>query len=80
MLSYNELSQNAVKFLALSGYTVEEFQALLPHFRSQFEATMKVNTLDGKARLKRRYTTYRNSPLPTVEDKLLFILVYLKRV
>lgn len=79
MLSYNELSRNPVKFLALTGYTIEEFLALLPHFRAQFEATMKAKTLDGKPRLKRRYTDYCNSPLPTIEDKLLFILVYLKQ-
>ena len=27
---------------------------------------------------RRRYTTYTNCPLPTPEDRLLFILVYLK--
>jgi len=79
MLSYNELSSHSVKFLAMTGYTVEEFLALLPHFRSQFEAAMKAKTLDDKPRRKRRYTNYHNSPLPTIEDKLLFILVYLKQ-
>ena len=79
MLNYKELSRNTVKFLSLTGYTIREFQALLPHFRSQFEATMKAKTLDGKPRCKRRYTDYRNSPLPTIEDKLLFIQVYLKQ-
>jgi hypothetical protein len=34
--------------------------------------------LDGKPRTARRYTTYQNCPLPTPEDRLLFILVYLK--
>jgi hypothetical protein len=34
--------------------------------------------LDGKPRTSRRYTTYTNCPLPTPEDRLLFILVYLK--
>jgi len=79
MLSYNELSRNPVKFLALTGYTVEEFLALLPHFRAQFETTMKAKTLDDKPRLKRSYTDYRNSPLLTIENKLLFILAYLKQ-
>jgi hypothetical protein len=79
MASYSELSQNPSKFLALTGYTLEEFQALLPHFRSQFEDYVKAKTLDGKARLKRRYTDYQNSPLPSIEDKLLFILIYLKQ-
>ena len=40
---------------------------------------MKVKTIDDKLRLQRRYADYRNSPLPTIEDKLLFILVYLKQ-
>lgn len=34
--------------------------------------------LDGQSRTARRYTTYKNCPLPTPEDRLLFILVYLK--
>jgi hypothetical protein len=34
--------------------------------------------LDGRPRTARRYTTYTNCPLPTPEDRLLFILVYLK--
>src|SRR5215470_5756952 len=34
--------------------------------------------LDGKPRTARRYTTYRTCPLPTPEDRLLFLLVYLK--
>jgi hypothetical protein len=34
--------------------------------------------LDGQPRTARRYTTYKNCPLPTPEERLLFILVYLK--
>ena len=34
--------------------------------------------LDGQPRTARRYATYMNCPLPTPEDRLLFILVYLK--
>jgi len=36
-------------------------------------------TIDGLPRLNRRYTPYKNSPLPTIEDKLLFILVHMKQ-
>lgn len=79
MVSYKELSQHADKFLALTGYTVEEFQALLPHFRDQFEEYVETHTLDRQARVERRYSDYRDSPLPTIEDKLLFILIYLKQ-
>jgi hypothetical protein len=79
MLRYQELCQYARKFLALTGYTVQEFEALLPHFQVEFEKHVAVYRLDGKKRTKRRYSEYKNSPLPTVADKLLFILIYLKQ-
>jgi hypothetical protein len=34
--------------------------------------------LEGQPRTARRYTTYQNCPLPSPEDRLLFVLVYLK--
>jgi len=79
MLSYKELSSYPARFLALTGYTDEEFQALLPYFQTRFEAYVTTTRLDGEARTHRAYCAYRNSPLPTMEDKQLFILVYLKQ-
>ncbi|MDQ5827860.1 MAG: transposase family protein [Chloroflexota bacterium] len=40
---------------------------------------MREYTLDGLPRRNRRYTPYKNSPLPTIEDKLLFILIHMKQ-
>src|SRR5436309_9424042 len=34
--------------------------------------------LDGKPRTARQFTVYHNCPLPTPEDRLLFILAYVK--
>jgi hypothetical protein len=79
MIRYKKLSQNPRKFLAMTGYTVKEFEALLPYYRIEFENYVAVYRLDGKQRTKRRYSEYKNSPLPTIEDKLLFILIYLKQ-
>lgn len=79
MVSYDKLSKHPRKFLALTGYTLKEFHALLSHFRVQFEEYVETHTLDGQPRTQRRYSTYKNSPLPTIEDKLLFILIYLKQ-
>lgn len=79
MTSYHELSQTPSKFLALTGYTVEEFQALLPHFQACFNKYVQSQTLEGKPRRRGPFTDYKNSPLPTSADKLLFILVYLKQ-
>jgi hypothetical protein len=57
---------------------VEEFTQLVPSFEETFQEHMKEYRLDGKTRSGRGYTTYSNCPLPTTEDRLLFILVYLK--
>jgi Helix-turn-helix of DDE superfamily endonuclease len=57
---------------------VEEFGELVPSFEEAFQERMNEWRLDGKRRSGRGYTTYANCPLPTPEDRLLFILVYLK--
>ena len=79
MTSYAELSTKPKRFLALTGYTDEEFTALLPYFSAAFATHMEKYTVTGKPRRARRYSTYRNSPLPSIEDKLLFVLLYLKQ-
>jgi hypothetical protein len=78
MSAYQEYVEKPTEFLALTGYTREEFEALLPHFGQGYAAWMSTHRLDGKARGKRKYSVYKNSPLPTLEDKLFFILHYLK--
>jgi hypothetical protein len=64
--------------LDLTSLTLEEFRRLLPPFEAAFQAHMAQWRFDGQPRTARRYTTYQNCPLPTPEDRLLFILVYLK--
>lgn len=79
MTNYAELRTKPKRFLALTGYTDKEFTALLPFFDAAFAAHMEKYTVTGKPRRARRYSTYKNSPLPTIEDKLLFILLYVKQ-
>ena len=79
MTDYSSLSAEPKQFHALTAYTLEEFDALLPAFAERFEAQMQAYTLAGKPRRRRRYVSYRNSPLPTMADKLLFILMYLRK-
>src|SRR5262245_61963293 len=57
---------------------MDGFQRLVPSFEAAFQAHMAYWRLDGKLRTVRRYATYKNCPLPTPEDRLLFLLVYLK--
>ena len=63
----------------MTGLTEPEFSALLPHFEHAFLGDMEAHTIDGHPRTSRRYSTYDTSPLPTMADKLLFILTYLKQ-
>src|SRR5512135_1812591 len=77
-LSYAGVSQRERKFLDMTSLTVEAFGQLVPSFEEAFQARMNEWRLDGKKRSGRPYTTYATCPLPTPEDRLLFILVYLK--
>lgn len=63
----------------LTSLNEEEFEALVPAFETAFVAHMQEWTLEGKRREGRSYSSYANSPLPTPEDRLLFILMYLKQ-
>jgi hypothetical protein len=77
-LRFTDLQTRPTDVLDLTSLTVEEFQHLVPPFDDAFQAHMAAWRLDGQPRTARRYTTYQNCPLPTPEDRLLFILVYLK--
>ena len=58
--------------------TLDEFQQLVPPFETAFHARMAAWRMDGKPRTARRFTVDNNCPLPTPEDRLLFILASLK--
>jgi Helix-turn-helix of DDE superfamily endonuclease len=79
MLRYRDLPTHTTEVLDLTSLTVDEFRALVSPFEEAFLGYMAAWTLHGRRRQARRYTTYQNCPLPTPEDRLLFILVYLKQ-
>ena len=79
MLRYRDIAQNETRMRALTALEPDEFTSLLSAFEACFLERMRDYTLDGLPRLNRRYTPYKNSPLPTIEDKLLFILVHMKQ-
>jgi len=62
----------------VTSVTLEEFQQLVPSFETAYQARMEAWCMDGKPRTARRFTVYQTCPLPTPEDRLLFILTYLK--
>src|SRR5439155_127218 len=77
-IGFTDVQARPSEFLDLTSLTPDEFQQLVPSFETAFQAHLAVWRLDGKPRIARRFTVYKNCPLPTPEDRLLFILVYLK--
>jgi Helix-turn-helix of DDE superfamily endonuclease len=75
---FTDVQSRSTEFLDLTSVTLDEFQQLVPPFEAAFQAHMAAWRLDGKPRTARRFTVYENCPLPTPEDRLFFILVYLK--
>lgn len=79
MPSYEDVIQRAGSLRTMTGLTEPEFTALLPHFEDALAAYLQERTIDGHPRTSRRYSTYNTCPLPTIADKLLFILTYVKQ-
>jgi hypothetical protein len=77
-LRFTDVQDRPTEFLDFTSLTLDEFQQLVPPFEGAFQAHMAVWRLDGKPRTARQFSVYKNCPLPTPEDRLLFILVYLK--
>src|SRR5262249_25853296 len=73
-----DVQARPTEFLDLTSLTLDEFQLLVPPFEAAFHAQMAAWCRDGKPRTARRFTVYKNCPLATPEDRLFFILVYLK--
>ena len=77
-LRFADLQSRPMEFLDFTSVTLDEFQQLVPPFEAAFQARMAAWRMDGKPRTARRFTVYQNCPLPTPEDRLLFILTSLK--
>jgi len=77
-LRFTDLQSRPTEFLDFTSLTLDEFQQLVPPFEAAFQAHMAVWRLDGKPRTARQFAVYSNCPLPTPEERLLFILAYIK--
>jgi len=75
---FTDLQSRPLEFLDFTSLTLDEFQQLVSPFETAFHAQMAAWRMDGKPRTARRFTVDKNCPLLTPEDRLLFILVYLK--
>ena len=75
---FTDVQTRPTEFLDFTSLTLDELQLLVPPFEAAFQAHLVAWRLDGKPRTTRRLTVYKNCPLPTPEDRLFFILTYLK--
>src|SRR6266566_3335731 len=77
-IRFTDVQARPSEFLDLTSLTLDEFQQLIPPFEAAIQAHMATWRLDGKPRTARRLSVYQNCPLPTPEDRLLFLLAYVK--
>ena len=75
---FTALQSHPLEFLDFTSVTLDEFQQLVPLFEAAFQARMAAWRMDVKPRTARRFPVYKNCPLPTPEDRLFFLLTYLK--
>ena len=75
---FADLQSRPTEFLDFTSLTLDEFQQLVPPFEAAFQAHMATWRLDGTPRTARQFAVYKNCPLPTPEDRLFFLLTYLK--
>ncbi len=78
-MKYKEWQSKSARFLAMTGYTLAQFEALLPYFEQAHQDYFTRYYLNGKPRLDyRKYVLHQNSPLNSIEQSLVFILIYKK--
>ena len=78
MLTYGALKNNVRKFVSLTSLTPEEFEYLLPAFEKVYQQVFPdTKTKSGQTR-ERKSGGGRKNTLASIEQKLLFALVYQK--
>lgn len=78
-MKYEQWVKNPIRFVAMTGYSIERFTALLPVFKDRHDIYFRKHLQNGKPRSgSRSYSFYKNSALPTYEERLAFILSFLK--
>jgi hypothetical protein len=77
-LRFADVQSRPTELLDFTSLTLDEFHQLVPSFEAAFQAHMAAWRLDGQPRTAHRFSVYKNCPLPTPEDRLFFLLTYLK--
>jgi len=78
MLTYEKLKTKPRQFLTFTSLTVAEFTELLPFFEKSYEKVYPASQTKTGGTRKRKAGGGRKSSLDSIEQKLLFALVYQK--
>ena len=76
-LRYTDLRENPKALLAHTGLKPDEFEALCQPFGEAWQGYIKYYTIEGKPR-ERQSRGRKNETFSSIEDQLLFVLIYLK--
>jgi hypothetical protein len=78
-MKYQEWKNKQNRFIAMTGCNEAVFDNLLPYFAEAHDEYLAKYHLNGRRRSGyRQYVMYKNAPLPCMEERLAFILSYLK--
>ena len=77
MIQYHKIKKRPVQLMSITGLNVEDFNFLLPYFKAEWDEYNDHSTLDGKPRQRRTFAR-KDTVLPKMSDKLMFLLIYLK--
>jgi len=78
-MKYIDWISKPARFNAMTGYSIEDFNRLLPYFEEAHDKYLSVYYISGKRRKGYRiYVMYKNAPLPCIAERLAFMLSYLK--
>jgi len=78
MFSYEAVKDNSRLFLAMTGLTRTEFENMLPDFQKAWDEYVQQAYMDRADRQRQYGGGQQESTLVSMEDKLLFILYYVK--
>lgn len=76
-MDYTKIRNNELQFRSITGLSTAEFEELRADFSIEFEEFISRYTFERKERI-RAYKPCKTSSLPTIDDKLLFLLIFMK--
>ena len=78
-LTYDQVVKTKGRLQSLTSLNETEFEILSESVDNSLNHRMKMLTIQGTERTSREFVMYKNSPLNTAKDRLLFVLLFLKQ-